>query len=241
MVLVLQPGLQPRRQIPLLRLEPELQPDVRPDGMEPHLRGHGAHLPRDAGEGHRLSVRARKRRGERSSRGERGKEGQGQKREGRDEGAETGHGRQRRDPGAHRRHSGDALGLRRPRLRRRQALLHETRQEGLEDAARPVRARQAEGNRARRGRRVRNLRGREEDARRPRGILLHHRPSDRQDRPERTAERRGYARHSGPSCGVESDLRRMLAPDARLLLRSVASPRRLAAHAATLRGRSSPS
>ncbi len=61
MVLVLRPGVQPRRQVSLLRFEPELQPDVRADGMEPRLRGHGAHLPRDARESHRLSVRSEER------------------------------------------------------------------------------------------------------------------------------------------------------------------------------------
>ena len=51
-------GVLRRRQVPVLRLRPRLQPDLQPDRVEPRLPRHGAHLPRHAGEGHAVAVRA---------------------------------------------------------------------------------------------------------------------------------------------------------------------------------------
>ncbi len=51
--------VQRRRQVPVLRLGPRLQPDLQPDGVEPRLPRHVARLLRHAGEGHAEPVRGR--------------------------------------------------------------------------------------------------------------------------------------------------------------------------------------
>ena len=64
------PGVQRRRQVSVLRLRPRFQPDLQRHGVEPRLPRHGPHLLRDAGEGHAVAVQAAQRR-------ERGEDAQG--------------------------------------------------------------------------------------------------------------------------------------------------------------------
>ena len=57
------PGLQRRRQVPLLRLRPGLQSRLQLDRVEPCLPGHVPGLLRDPGQGREVAVRAEERRG----------------------------------------------------------------------------------------------------------------------------------------------------------------------------------
>ena len=54
------PDVQRRRQVPVLRLRARFQPDLQPDRVQPRLPGHGAHLLRDAGQGHAVALQARR-------------------------------------------------------------------------------------------------------------------------------------------------------------------------------------
>ena len=119
-------------------------------------------------------------------------------------------------------------------------LLPEVPRPGSPPGPHALRSRGEEGKGPRPGPRLRDIGRPEEDARRPGRGVRHPRPAQGhdQDRPEARPLRPGG--HARPPGGMEPDLRRVLAPDEGLLLRSRHARRRLAGHEGALRARSPP-
>ncbi len=220
----------------------DFNPTYGADRVEPRLPRHGADLLRDAGEGHDVARSAPK-----SDEVEVKPDGHAESRSGRQEGR-----RQEGPEGPARRSRSISTASRTASWRcpspaanygdlnagRRRRLLHP--RTGTRSAAVALTSttwHERKETRARRGRRLRDLGRRQEDARLARtasyGIIDLPKGADRHR--ARRSNLSGHGGRARPPGGVEADLRRVLAADARLLLRPEHARRRLAGDAATLR------
>ena len=212
-------GLQRRRQIPVLRLRPRLQPDLRRPGIQLHLQGYGEDLCRPAGPRHAVAVQAQERRG----RGEEGGRTQGRREEGRRD-----QGRYRRAVGPRRGSARGAGELPQPRIGRLDGLLRPHRQQGRQAGAADVRPRPAQRDGPGLRGRLRDFRRRQEDDRGAGQEVRHHRPAERPGDGGRAAQPVRPGDEARPASGVGADLQRELAAGARFLLRPRHARRRLA-------------